>query len=74
MVLNKLRSTLQRSTYLAENVGALLDKRDGRIAEARGELHSKELLLLGRVVNDGVEESDSSEPRRHRVLAEETSA
>lgn len=53
--------------YLRQNVGALLQQRDRRLAQAGGQLHPQQLLLLGEVVLQGVSQGHSGAPVRKRV-------
>lgn len=50
--------------YLRQDVGALLQQRDRRLAQAGGELHPEQLLLLGQVVLQCVSQSHGRTPVR----------
>lgn len=49
-------------SYLGEDVGALLQQRDGRFSQAGGQLNPEQLLLLGEVVLQGVSQRHGGTP------------
>lgn len=64
----------QAVPYLREDVGALLQQRHGRVADAGGQLDPQQLLLERGVLLQGVGQGHGSAPVGQRVRGEEPSA
>lgn len=60
--------------YLGEDVGALLQQRDGRFSQAGGQLNPEQLLLLGEVVLQGVSQRHGGTPVGQGIRWEQASA
>lgn len=60
--------------YLGEDVGALLQQGDGRLAQAGGQLDPQQLLLLGEIVLQGVRQGHRRAPVGQRVGREQAAA
>lgn len=61
-------------SYLGEDVGALLQQRDGRFPQAGGQLNPEQLLLLGEVVLQGVSQRHGGTPVGQGIRWKQASA